>query len=90
MPQSNRLPVRPKKVVLFPEIYQMKISLSLIHWHSQMYIKIYLLHFKKTKKQKKTKNKKKKQEYKEAKETREKNRISPENRLKEVNLWLPG
>ena len=37
----------------------MKISLSLIHWHSQMYIKIYLLHFKKTKKQKKTKNKKK-------------------------------
>ena len=59
MPQSNRLPVRPKKVVLFPEIYQMKISLSLIHWHSQMYIKIYLLHFKKTKKQKKTKNKKK-------------------------------
>ena len=71
MPQSNQLPVRPKKVTLFPEIDQIKISLSLIYSHSQI-------------------KKKNKQEYKKAKETREENRISPENRLKQVNFWLPG
>ena len=36
MPQSNQLPVRPKKVTLFPEIDQIKISLSLIYSHSQI------------------------------------------------------
>ena len=34
MPQSNQLPVRPKKVTLFPEIDQIKISLSLIYSQS--------------------------------------------------------
>ena len=36
MPQSNQLTVRPKKVTLFPEIDQIKISLSLIYSHSQI------------------------------------------------------
>ena len=68
MPQRYRLPVRPKKVVLFPEIDQVKI------YHPsqrQMCIKIYFFHFKK--------QRKKKQEYKKAKETREENIIFPEN-----------
>ena len=70
------MPLGEKKVVLFPEIGQVKKILSLTLPHSRMCIRIYIFNFKKqTNKQKKTRIQKK------AKETKEK-RISSENRLK--------
>ena len=72
------LAFRPKKIVLFPDIF----FLSLTRWYSPMCIRIYFS-FQKTNKQKK------KQEYKKSKRTKEENRISPENRLKKINLWPP-
>ena len=72
---------------LFPETGGVKIFLSLTRLHSRMCIKIYVFNFKKQtnkpKKQKQNKNTKK------AKETKEEKRISPENRLKKLNLRPP-
>ena len=47
--------MRPKNVVLFPEIGQLKIFLSFALPRSQMCIKIYVLCFKKTHTQRKSK-----------------------------------
>ena len=66
--------LRPKRVVLFPEIAWIKIFLSLTRPHSRMCIRIYILNFKKqTNKQKN--NKKKNKNTKKAKETKEENNI---------------
>ena len=64
MPQSTWLPVSPKKVVLFPEIDQMKISLS-VSTDTVKYVSKYIFFISKNK------AKQKKQEYKKSKETRE-------------------
>ena len=97
MPQSNRLPVRPKRSCLVSGNWPDE-NFFITHpiTQSNVYQNI-SFHFKKQRNKKKNNNNKKKQkrkqEYKKAKETREKNRISPENRispLKQVNLWLPG
>ena len=78
--------VRPKqKVVLFPEIDRMKKILSLTHLHSRMCIKICIFKFKKHQT-----NKQKTRIQKKPKKTNEEKRISPENRLKKINLRPAG
>ena len=63
--------VRPKKLVLFPGIGQVKIFSSITHPRGQMCIRIYIFNFN---------NKKKKKTKKEnAKETKQKKRISVEH-----------
>ena len=76
---KNNFKPRPKKVVLFLEIDQMKIFLSLTRPHSQCVSEyIFLVSNKQKNKQKK------------AKKTKEKKRESPENWLKKVvNLQPP-
>ena len=63
-----------KKVVLFPEIGQVKVVLSLNHPHSRICTRIYIFNFKKQQR-----NQQKKQESKKAKETKEEKRIYLEN-----------
>ena len=63
-----------KKLVLFPEINQVKYFLSLTCPHSRMGITIHIFKFKK--------QQNKKQEAKEAKEINEQKRLSAQNRLK--------
>ena len=55
--KAQKVILRPKKVVLFPENGQAKFFLSLTRPHSQMYIRIYVFNFKKKKKRKKKKKK---------------------------------
>ena len=59
--KAQKVILRPKKVVLFPENGQAKFFLSLTRPHSQMYIRIYVFNFKK-KKKKKEKEKEKQQQ----------------------------
>ena len=65
--------LRPKRVVLFPEIGWVNIFLSLTRSHSRMCIRIYISNFKKSKNRK---TKKKTRIQKKAKETKEENSIS--------------
>ena len=74
-----------KKLVLFPEIGQVKIFLTLTHQHSRMCIRIYIFNFKKWQ----TNKQKKKQESKKAKENNEEKKISLENWLNK-NLQPSG
>ena len=77
--------IRPKKVVLFPEIGRVKLFLSLTRPHSRMCIRVLSFSFKKqTSKQKAPKIQKK------AKETKEEKRIFPENRLKKIFFGRRG
>ena len=66
--------IKPKKVVLFPEIGEVKIFLSLTRPHSRMCIRIIIFCFKKTHtgKQKAGQTKQKKRKTKETKEEKEK------------------
>ena len=73
-----RLLIRPKKVVLFPEIGRVKSFLLLTRLHSPICIRTYIFNFKKLFLISKNKQAKK-QEYKKVKETKEEKRISPEN-----------
>ena len=73
-----RLLIRPKKVVLFPEIGRVKSFLLLTHLHSRICIRTYIFNFKKLFLISKNRQAKK-QEYKKVKETKEEKRISPEN-----------
>ena len=68
--------VKPKKVVLFPEIGRIKIVISLSHPQSRMCIRIYLFNFKKSKQTNKQKTNKK---TKKAKESKEKKRMHMKN-----------
>ena len=68
--------VKPKKVVLFPEIDRIKIFISLTQPHSRMCIRIYLFNFKKSKQTSKQKTNKK---TKKAKECKEKKRMYVKN-----------
>ena len=64
--------MRPKNVVLFPEIGQVKSLLSLTCPHSRMCIRIYIFNLKKNKNNNNNKTKKEKQ-------TKKEKRISVEN-----------
>ena len=76
--------IRPKKVVLFPEIGRVKKILSLTRPHSQICIRIYIFLFQRTS----SKQTNKKQETKKTKETKEEKRISPEKQLKRIAAAL--
>ena len=71
--------IRPKKVVLFPEIGRVGIFLSLTRPHNRMCIGIYIFNFKK-----KTSKK-----IPQKKNTKEEKIISPENRLKKQICGRP-
>ena len=71
--------LRPKRVVLFPEIGWVNIFLSLTRSHSRMCIRIYISNFKKSKNRK---TKKKTRIQKKQKKLKKKT-VSLENRLKE-------
>ena len=68
--------LRPKRVVLFPEIAWIKSFLSLTCPHSRMCIRIYILNFKKQTNKQNNNNNKKNKNTKKAKETKEENNIS--------------
>ena len=81
--------IRPKKVVLFPEIGRVKKILSLTRPHSQICIRIYIFLFQRTSsKQTNKKQTNKKQETKKTKETKEEKKISPEKQLKKIAAAL--
>ena len=73
------LAFRPKKIVLFPDIFFYHSHAGIVQCVSE-----YIFHFKKQ-----INKQKKKQEYKKSTRTKEENRTSPENRLKKINLWPP-
>ena len=64
-------------LVLFPEIGQVEIFLSVTRRHSRMCIRIYIFDFKKQTNKQKTKN------TKNVQETKEEKRISPETSISE-------
>ena len=73
--------LRPKRVVLFPEIAWIEFFLSLTCPHSRMCIRIYILNFKKQTSKTTTTTKKARIQKKQKK--LKKKTISLENRLKE-------